>query len=223
MNGLVTCFFTWRNNQDPVFAAPLNPVSRPSGRWKHSLPLVIGLMLFLLSGRADADSTQPFDESSWTIIGHVRVGLDGHDDDVRLVRLPDGREMFLVRTGTPREQKLLTGEELLDLLKSQSAPRTWAHRLFQTSGTTGFVWVGIGLAAQLLFAGRMIVQWIVSERSKRSIVPVAFWWISLTGASMLLLYFLWRRDVVGILGQSMGWMIYVRNLVLIYRSRHPSE
>jgi lipid-A-disaccharide synthase-like uncharacterized protein len=47
---------------------------------------------------------------------------------------------------------------------------------------------------------------------------VAFWWMSLVGASMLLVYFIWRRDIVGILGQATGWFIYIRNLVLIHKS-----
>ena len=80
----------------------------------------------------------------------------------------------------------------------------------------GIAWVGIGLLGQLLFAGRMLVQWLTSEKRGRSTVPVAFWWMSLTGASMLLVYFIWRKDVVGVLGQSTGWLIYARNLYLIH-------
>ncbi|MGD8441818.1 MAG: lipid-A-disaccharide synthase N-terminal domain-containing protein [Holophagae bacterium] len=86
----------------------------------------------------------------------------------------------------------------------------------------GIAWVVLGLLGQVVFAGRMIVQWLISERSRRSVVPVAFWWMSLAGASMLLVYFLWRRDIVGVLGQCTGWIIYLRNLVLIYRERRGS-
>ncbi|MBL9148503.1 MAG: lipid-A-disaccharide synthase N-terminal domain-containing protein [Phycisphaerae bacterium] len=68
----------------------------------------------------------------------------------------------------------------------------------------------------MFFAGRMIVQWIVSERHKRSVVPPIFWWLSVTGSAMLFTYFLWRRDIVGILGQGLPLLIYVRNLMLIY-------
>ncbi|HAI14296.1 MAG TPA: hypothetical protein DCM28_21505, partial [Phycisphaerales bacterium] len=73
------------------------------------------------------------------------------------------------------------------------------------------MWVAVGLLGQVLFTGRMIVQWIASEKSKRSVVPTAFWWMSLIGASMLITYFIWRKDVVGVLGQATGWFIYVRN------------
>jgi lipid-A-disaccharide synthase-like uncharacterized protein len=67
--------------------------------------------------------------------------------------------------------------------------------------------VGLGLLGQVLFTGRMLVQWLASEKQKRSVVPVAFWWMSLIGATMLLVYFTWRRDIVGVLGQATGWFI----------------
>ena len=67
----------------------------------------------------------------------------------------------------------------------------------------------------------MLVQWLASERNRRSVVPVGFWWMSLGGATLLLVYFVWRKDVVGVLGQATGWLIYVRNLSLIYRSPRP--
>jgi lipid-A-disaccharide synthase-like uncharacterized protein len=72
---------------------------------------------------------------------------------------------------------------------------------------------------QLVFTGRMLVQWLASERSGRSVIPVAFWWMSLGGAVMLVAYFVWRRDIVGIVGQATGLFIYARNLVLIRKSR----
>ena len=79
----------------------------------------------------------------------------------------------------------------------------------------------LGLLGQVLFTGRMLIQWLASERERRSVVPVAFWWMSLAGASMLLVYFLWRKDIIGVLGQSAGWVVYTRNLWLIYR--HPED
>ncbi|ACV69613.1 lipid A biosynthesis domain protein [Desulfohalobium retbaense DSM 5692] len=84
------------------------------------------------------------------------------------------------------------------------------------------MWVSVGLLGQVFFTGRMVVQWITSERKRRSVIPVAFWWMSLLGACMLLLYFIWRKDIVGILGQSTGLFIYLRNLRLIYRERRSS-
>lgn len=82
---------------------------------------------------------------------------------------------------------------------------------------TEFWWVVLGLSAQLAFSARFVVQWIASERAGRSYVPVAFWYLSLVGGSLLLSYAIYRQDVVFILGQSLGLTVYVRNLVLIHR------
>lgn len=81
------------------------------------------------------------------------------------------------------------------------------------------LWLAIGFAGQLLFTSRFLVQWIASERSGRSIVPLAFWWFSLAGGLTLLAYALWRRDPVFAVGQAAGLVIYARNLVLIGRQR----
>ena len=72
-----------------------------------------------------------------------------------------------------------------------------------------------GFLGQLIFFGRWIVQWIASERRGESHVPELFWWCSLVGAMMLFTYFVIDRDPVGILGQSVGWIVYSRNLYLI--------
>lgn len=81
------------------------------------------------------------------------------------------------------------------------------------------VWVLVGLTGQMLFTARFLVQWIASERERRSVVPVAFWYFSLGGGLVLLSYALWREDPVFVLGQSMGVAIYARNLWLIHAAR----
>lgn len=88
-----------------------------------------------------------------------------------------------------------------------------------------FIWVGIGLTGQLLFTARFLVQWIASERERRSVVPVAFWYFSLVGGLVLFSYALYRKDPVFILGQSMGLVIYARNLWLIHaeHERKPAS
>lgn len=78
-----------------------------------------------------------------------------------------------------------------------------------------FWWVMFGLFGQLLFTARFLVQWIASERAKRSVVPIAFWYFSISGGVILLAYAIYRQDPVFILGQSMGLFIYLRNLWLI--------
>ena len=75
-------------------------------------------------------------------------------------------------------------------------------------------WLVLGLGAQAMFSARFLVQWIVSERRKQSTMPKVFWYLSLAGSTMLLLYAIHRRDPVFILGQSFGFMVYVRNLML---------
>lgn len=80
-------------------------------------------------------------------------------------------------------------------------------------------WIAIGFIGQILFTSRFIVQWIASERASRSLVPDAFWWLSLAGGGTLLAYAIWRRDPVFILGQAGGLVVYLRNLVLIRRVR----
>ncbi|OYX21134.1 MAG: lipid A biosynthesis protein [Rhodobacterales bacterium 32-66-9] len=80
---------------------------------------------------------------------------------------------------------------------------------------TEFWWVAFGLFGQLMFTGRFLIQWIASERVKRSVVPTAFWYFSMVGGVILLSYAIYRRDPVFVLGQSLGVFIYARNLWLI--------
>jgi len=84
-------------------------------------------------------------------------------------------------------------------------------------------WLALGFFAQTLFAARFVVQWVASERAKRSVVPLAFWFLSLAGGGLLLTYAIWRRDPVFILGQSTGFLIYSRNLYLIYKERSAAQ
>lgn len=84
---------------------------------------------------------------------------------------------------------------------------------------TEWIWVCVGFAGQTLFSARFIVQWLASERARRSVVPVAFWFFSLGGGATLLAYAIYRRDPVFIAGQGAGLVIYVRNLMLIRGER----
>lgn len=81
------------------------------------------------------------------------------------------------------------------------------------------IWLVVGLLGQAIFSARFIVQWLVSEKVKRSVIPVAFWYLSLLGGVTLLLYSIYKKDPVFILGQSTGVFIYTRNLFLIQRER----
>lgn len=81
------------------------------------------------------------------------------------------------------------------------------------------IWVSIGFAGQALFAMRFIIQWIVSEQKRDSVIPIAFWYFSIAGGAVLLSYALWRQDPVIILGQSTGLFIYLRNLYFVHKNR----
>lgn len=85
------------------------------------------------------------------------------------------------------------------------------------------LWVAFGLAGQLLFGSRFIVQWISSERKKTSYIPVGFWYLSLCGGIVTAIYAIHRGDPVFIIGQSAGLLVYVRNLMLIYRNRRNAH
>jgi lipid-A-disaccharide synthase-like uncharacterized protein len=80
-------------------------------------------------------------------------------------------------------------------------------------------WLLVGFGGQALFMGRFVVQWLASERQRRSVVPVSFWYLSIVGALVLLAYAMHRRDPVFVAGQGLGVAIYVRNLALIRAER----
>lgn len=93
--------------------------------------------------------------------------------------------------------------------------REWLFTVLHAQSWTEFWWIMIGLAGQLLFTARFLVQWLASERARRSVMPVAFWYFSIGGGLVLLAYAIYRKDPVFVLGQGMGLFIYLRNLWLI--------
>ena len=84
-------------------------------------------------------------------------------------------------------------------------------------------WVVLGFVAQAFFTMRFVVQWIASERARASVIPVAFWFFSIGGGVLLLIYALYRRDPVFILGQALGLVVYIRNVYfIVINGRQPS-
>ncbi len=81
------------------------------------------------------------------------------------------------------------------------------------------VWMGVGFIGQAFFLSRFVVQWIATERAKRSVIPLAFWYLSIVGSVVLLAYSIYKRDPVFILGFSLNLLIYSRNLWFIHRHR----
>ena len=90
---------------------------------------------------------------------------------------------------------------------------TWLHHVFieQFDG-----WIALGFLAQAMFTMRFVVQWLASEKAGKSVMPIAFWFFSIGGGVLLLIYAIQRKDPVFIAGQGLGLFIYVRNLMLIY-------
>lgn len=80
-------------------------------------------------------------------------------------------------------------------------------------------WLIVGFGGQILFSLRFFVQWMASEKQKKSVIPISFWYYSIAGSFMLLIYAIHRQDPVFILGQSLGFVIYIRNLILIDREK----
>ncbi len=120
----------------------------------------------------------------------------------------------------------VTSDELDEIIATRIA--AWKERhpfertllgFFNITSWKNFAWVAVGLAGQCAFFGRMFIQWVVSEKSRQSQVPELFWWFSFLGGVCLFAYFVWRVDVVGVLGQSTGVVIYARNLRLIHKQK----
>ena len=96
------------------------------------------------------------------------------------------------------------------------------HSVMTMMGVTSaadVLWVTVGLLGQLMFTGRFIVQWLASEKAKRSVVPVQFWYFSILGSLIVLAYGIHKLDPVIILGQLPGSVIYSRNLWLIRQAK----
>jgi lipid-A-disaccharide synthase-like uncharacterized protein len=90
---------------------------------------------------------------------------------------------------------------------------------FASLSTEEMAWLGIGFLGQSLFFSRWLLQWFSSERREESHIPVSFWYLSLAGSVIVLAYAIHKIDPVFIAGQSVGTVVYVRNLILLYRAK----
>ncbi|OGT45253.1 MAG: hypothetical protein A3E83_08270 [Gammaproteobacteria bacterium RIFCSPHIGHO2_12_FULL_41_20] len=85
------------------------------------------------------------------------------------------------------------------------------------------IWLCIGFSGQLLFSLRFLIQWLQTERQRKSVVPVAFWYFSIFGSLSLLIYAIHLRDPVIISGQLFGFIVYIRNLYFIYSEQKHTQ
>lgn len=154
--------------------------------------------------------------------GAVRADIKLSDSraQVYVKRQADGSyQYFICRAGEAPQAATL--DQLTDEIY-HSARAGAMGSVFGGGSTTVIFWLSLGLFGQVLFTGRMIVQWIASERKGTSIVPPMFWWMSLVGSLLLLSYFMWRRDPIGLLGQAFGSFVYLRNIVWILEGKKVS-
>jgi lipid-A-disaccharide synthase-like uncharacterized protein len=151
----------------------------------------------------------------------VRIG----SMEILLARMPDS-EPPSYRVISPSEMAgtIIPPDQLddfiADRLDSWLGRPSWERTLlgfFNITRWSTFGWVMIGLAGQAAFFGRMFIQWVISERSRVSTVTVLLWCFSFAGGLFLFIYFVWRKDIVGVLGQATGVVIYARNLRLIHK------
>jgi len=105
----------------------------------------------------------------------------------------------------------------------ESALSHYFHNLWENVRGGVTFWTIFGLIANFLFASRFVIQWYVSERLKRSVIPVQFWYLSIAGSIMMLIYAVYIGKVPLILGFLFPTVIYVRNLMLIRRGRRDPK
>ena len=147
-------------------------------------------------------------------------------DRIASLRVEGEGDKAVFRFGEGAGDVRLTAAEFATMvgnLQKKKAQGGWLFKVLDITSMDAILWVVMGFAGQFMFTGRMIVQWYASEKAKRSVVPPAFWWMSLFGSSLLILYFAWRIDVVGILGQATGWVVYIRNLWLLQKTVDASR
>ncbi len=138
---------------------------------------------------------------------------DGTDDTTFRIVTRDGQAGDIL---TKQEFARVVGPDAAERLAAK--PGNPLFKLLKITSWTNVLWVLLGLGGQLLFSARMLLQWIASERSGKNVITVGFWWISLVAGMILFTYFAWRQDIVGVLGQSTGLVVYARNVKLHYKN-----
>jgi lipid-A-disaccharide synthase-like uncharacterized protein len=160
----------------------------------------------------------------------LTVSVGAHE--IMLMRSHSGEQVQyqIVAPASLKSDELLTPAQLDAFISSRvehwnARPALERHLLgfFNITSWSTFGFVAVGLIGQTAFFGRMFIQWIVSERSQISTVPEIFWWFSFIGGICLFTYFVWRVDIVGVMGQSTGIVIYARNLRLLHKQRNRCE
>lgn len=200
------------------------PRQRKRVKWEPAAALL--LVIFL--GFWMAIGPDPFNEVQ-TPPGARRIDVRLAENRLLLVATPDasaeGGYTFKYHARDGHQSPELTASQVSELLGPAVVQELTAtrpnvvFRLLKITSWASLVWIAIGFFGQAVFSCRFLVQWIASEKSRKTVVPEAFWWMSLIGGISLFSYFVWRQDPVAILGQSSGLVIYARNIRLIYKQR----
>lgn len=188
-------------------------------KWEPLLAMValVALGFWLIYQPASSLYGDRFREGSTLIEYRIGGGRGWIETTVDQTGTPTYR--LVPRSGEPSgvlsadQLRNTLGEGLFDTLQTQE--QSPFFQILNITSWGSLLWVVLGFGAQAVFAGRFLVQWLVSERERRSTVPDIFWWMSLVGGLLLFVYFVWRQDPVGVFGQSSGIVIYARNLRLI--------
>lgn len=189
-------------------------------KWEPLLAMValLALGMWVVYGPSIRHDLRPDATTSKFTFGAAKGELEA-------VTTPDGQRTFrfLPQKGTPTpilseaQLRATFGDAITDQAVNVSGNTLF--RALNITSWTSFVWLSVGFLGQMLFFGRMFVQWLVSEKKKQSHIPESFWWFSLLGGVMLFVYFAWRQDPIGVIGQTSGVVIYARNIRLIYKRR----
>lgn len=197
-------------------------------KWEPLLAMaaLLALGLWLVWGPRPGPTSVELRDGAWT----AEVRMAQTRAVLEVVRETDGAGhtfRIIPRDGEPSS---VFGEETFGevfgpaLLAHVTDRRTnWVFRLLNITSWTSVIWIAVGFAGQGAFFGRMLIQWLVSEKQRRSVVPEVFWWLSLAGGVALFSYFAWRQDIVGVLGQTTGLVIYARNIRLIIKHRRRAR
>jgi lipid-A-disaccharide synthase-like uncharacterized protein len=156
-----------------------------------------------------AGGTEAFD----VLLREAQAEYDRGDPDAARGKLYEAARLT---SGEMFHVELSEAAERYDSGRPQGA-RAALKRAIRSLNPWG--WVILGFVAQGMFVGRFAIQWLASERRGESVIPIAFWYFSLFGSWGLLAYAVWRQDIVIIAGQAFNSIIYIRNLMLIYRKR----
>lgn len=199
----------------------MTPETKGRFKWEPAalMVLLVGIGFWLVMNPS-GNRARPRPESLTT---EIRVGDTRGIVEVTGDSQQSQRFRLLTRDGFESAELSRTQFEAVfgsQIAASVADGRTnWLFRLLNITSWVSLVWIAIGFGGQLMFSGRMFLQWLISERHKVSIITPAFWWFSLLGGICLFTYFVWRQDAVGVLGQSSGIVIYARNLRLISKQK----